>query len=304
MSAKAAVTVSGVHAGAAGVERYAIERAIRLLPIQTIRGPRDDEDIGPAVVVVVACHGSEAITDRRVDAPRPHDTALVVRPQGQTGGRREHRIEVAVSVCVHQRHASARIVLSKHRGGRIDEASCRRFGIDELDLESCGYERLAIASLLQIGVRVGDSCRIVAQRLKAPHRRFTSGALASAYQRRGQTVRRGRIEWFPRQRGFEERRGVCVPPLCGMELRELYAASHVFRIDIERALKCRRRVGRPVRGACDQSGDVVAMRRARRGRDEGVRVDRCGVMLAIVEPGDRQVEPGDGRGWARSSAPV
>ena len=152
------------------------------------------------------------------------------------------------------------MLFSKHRRGRIDEAGCRRAGIDQLGFESGGHERLAIASLLQIRARVGDSRGVVAQCLKARHRRFAGGGLPSANERGGQAVCRCRIERLSRQRAFEEGRGVCVPPLGGMDLRELDPASDVFRIDIERALKCRRSVGRPVCGACDQSGDVVAVR--------------------------------------------
>ena len=110
------------HAGASGVHRHGAEGTIGLLAKYTIRRTCDDEDIRPSVVVVVAGDGAKAVIHRRVDGPRPREASFVVHQQCQTGGSREQCIEVAVSVRVEQGHASARIILSKHGCGRIDES--------------------------------------------------------------------------------------------------------------------------------------------------------------------------------------
>ena len=87
--------------------RDVLNRAVALLMIQTVGGTADDEQIGTAVVVVVAGHRRDrrGAFDAHVGSPAGIESAPLL-PADQHGlSRHEDEIELAVGVHVGEGHA-------------------------------------------------------------------------------------------------------------------------------------------------------------------------------------------------------
>ena len=163
-----------------GCGRHIAEPAGSVLFIQSQSGASEEQQIGAAVVVVVAGHNARSRRRGRAEpcARRIGEAAAIVPVDMQAAAAAVDEIEVAVAIEIGQRHRRGRLGIragriprcdaagAGERDGRVGKGHVRHAIVHQLRLGAGRRDRLRVAPLLEIVLSDGCSASTLAQLLK------------------------------------------------------------------------------------------------------------------------------------------
>ena len=227
-----------------GCGRHVAEPAGSVLFIQNQSGASEEQQIGAAVVVIVAGHDARSRGRGRAEPGAGHfgEAAAIVPVDMQAAAAAVDKIEVAVAIEIGQRHRGGRLGIGAgriprgdaaaagQRDGRVGIGHVRHAFVHQLRLGAGRSDRLRVAPLLEIGLRVGGRVFRRAQPLKLLHRGTPARGVAGSNHRGRQTVRCRGVVRLGRHRGAKRVERLGILPLFEVQLSKVHGRAGIGRI--------------------------------------------------------------------------
>ncbi len=201
-----------------------------------------DKEVRPFVVVVVAGDDSCRRADANAGKPRGRrrEAAALVDQDLQPSRTGAKKIQIAIAVKIEERDrahgtgcGSGCVGLGEEGVTCLGEREVRRGAVNELGLRPGGGKRLAVSSLAQVSLRVGDAVSGVPQRFEALHGLPPIFRLPGPCERQGSVVGSSDVVRLRGKRFLERHERFLELPLLQMDLPDMDAGARVRRIEFE-----------------------------------------------------------------------